>query len=220
MWQCPKCKREFTNTNQDHYCGKVEAINQYISEQPEKVQAILQRIREVVHTAAPDAEERMSWQIPTFWQGENLIHFAAFKKHISIFPGGEATTVFADRMTEYKTAKGTIQFPLDKPIPYDLIEEITHWRVSTATGSKKNNTDIDTSKMKREVYDIPDYVAAALDKSGLWDRYRARPPYQRNDYIGWISRGKREETRQKRLNQMLDELRSGDSYMGMGYNAK
>ena len=80
--------------------------------------------------------------------------------------------------------------------------------------------DIDTSRMTRQVYDIPDYIAAALDESGLWDSYRARPPYQRNDYIGWIIRGKREETRQKRLGQMLGELRSGDAYMGMRYNAR
>ncbi|MCL2323211.1 MAG: YdeI/OmpD-associated family protein [Oscillospiraceae bacterium] len=74
--------------------------------------------------------------------------------------------------------------------------------------------------MKRQIYDIPDFVSTALDKSGLWERYRARPTYQRNDYIGWITRGKHEETRQKRLNQMLDELQSGDAYMGMSYNAK
>jgi uncharacterized protein YdeI (YjbR/CyaY-like superfamily) len=79
---------------------------------------------------------------------------------------------------------------------------------------------LDNSNMKRQIYDVPDYVADALDESGLWERYRARPPYQQNDYIGWITRGKREETRQKRLAQMLDELRGGDRYMKMKYNAK
>jgi uncharacterized protein YdhG (YjbR/CyaY superfamily) len=136
MWKCPKCEREFKNTNQDHYCGKIETIDQYISEQAEEVQPILHKIRETIRIAAPKATEKMSWQMPTFWQGENLIHFAAFKKHISIFPGGEATTVFADQLTEYKTAKGTIQFQLNKPIPYELIEEITHWRVAVAEGKQ------------------------------------------------------------------------------------
>jgi len=74
--------------------------------------------------------------------------------------------------------------------------------------------------MTRQIHQIPDYVTAALDENDLWERYRARPPYQRNDYIGWIVRGKREETRKKRLQQMLDELRGGDAYMGMSYNAK
>jgi uncharacterized protein YdhG (YjbR/CyaY superfamily) len=139
MWQCPKCNRNFKNTNQNHFCGKIETIDQYISEQVEEVQATLQKIREAIRAAAPDALEKMSYQMPTFWQKKNLIHFAAFKKHISIFPGGEATTVFADRLTEYKTAKGTIQIPLDKPMPYKLIEEITAWRVAVETGVKNND---------------------------------------------------------------------------------
>jgi hypothetical protein len=159
--------------------------------------------------------------MPTFWQSENLIHFAAFKKHVSIFPGGEASTVFADKLTGYRTAKCTIQFPLNRPIPYDLIDEITRWRVAVVSGDmRQNNQDMNAGKMSRKVYDIPDYISAALDESGLWERYRARPPYQRNDYIGWITRGKREETRQKRLAQILEELQLGGAYMGMAYNKK
>ncbi len=132
MWQCPKCGRNFKNQDQSHYCGKIETIDQYISEQAEEVRPALQQIREAIRAAAPDATEKMSWQMPTFWQGENLIHFAAFKKHISIFPGGEASAAFADRLTEYKTAKGTIQLPLNQQVPVELIEDITRWRVSEA----------------------------------------------------------------------------------------
>ncbi|MDR1117397.1 MAG: DUF1801 domain-containing protein [Oscillospiraceae bacterium] len=132
MWQCPRCERKFKNTDQHHFCGKIETIDQYISEQAEDVQPILQKIRETIRAAAPDAKEKISWQMPTFWLGENLIHFAAAKKHIGIYPGGEATTVFAARLVEYKTAKGTIQLPLAGPIPYDLIAEITAWRVKHA----------------------------------------------------------------------------------------
>ena len=139
MWQCPKCKREFKNTNQDHYCGKIETIDQYISEQAVEVQPLLNKIREVIHAAAPGATEKISWQMPAFWQGENLMFFAAFKKHLSIFPGGEATTVFADKLTGYKTAKGTIQFPINKPMPYELIEEITRWRVSAVEEKNRAN---------------------------------------------------------------------------------
>lgn len=134
MWQCPKCGRNFKNTAQSHYCGKIETIDQYISEQTEVVRPILDKIREVIRAAAPDAKEKISYQMPTFWQGKNLIHFAAFKKHISIFPGGEATAVFANHLIEYKTAKGTIQLPLDKPIPYELFAEIMRWRVAVESG--------------------------------------------------------------------------------------
>lgn len=72
----------------------------------------------------------------------------------------------------------------------------------------------------RPVHEIPDEVADALDRKALWEQYRARPPYQQNDYIGWITRGKREETRAKRLGVMLTELREGDRYMGMKWNRK
>jgi len=130
MWQCPKCGREFKNTNQGHYCGKISTIDEYIQDQPVEVQPILHKIRETILSAAPDAVEKISWSMPTFWQGENLIHFAALKKHVSIFPGEKAVEVFAERLIDYKVNKGTIQLPLDKPIPYDLIAEITCWRVA------------------------------------------------------------------------------------------
>lgn len=130
MWQCPKCSRNFVNTGQNHFCRKLETIDDYISEQSEQVQPILQKIREVINAAAPEASEKISWSMPTFWQNGNLIHFAAFKNHIGIYPGGEAVKAFADSLTEYKTAKGTIQLPLNKPIPYDLIAEITSWKAA------------------------------------------------------------------------------------------
>lgn len=82
------------------------------------------------------------------------------------------------------------------------------------------NGEIDSSRLKRPIEPMPDFVTKALDREGLWERYRARPAYQQNDYIRWIVQAKREETRQKRLGQMLDELRRGDTYMGMRYNAK
>jgi len=73
---------------------------------------------------------------------------------------------------------------------------------------------------RRPTYPMPDYVRQALEDSGLTGQYQARPHYQRNDYIGWITRAKREETRRKRLGRMLDDLRSGDKYMGMDYRPK
>ena len=130
MWTCPKCGREFKNSNQDHYCGKTVSIDDYIAGQPAEVQPVLKKIRAAIRKAAPKATEKISWQMPTFWQGENIIHFAAFKKHIGIYPGSEAIVEFKEHLAGYKTAKGTIQLPLEKPIPYDLITDITRWRVS------------------------------------------------------------------------------------------
>jgi uncharacterized protein YdeI (YjbR/CyaY-like superfamily) len=80
--------------------------------------------------------------------------------------------------------------------------------------------DLDMSSLKRPIYEMPGFVRQALADQHLSEAYYARPPYQQNDYIGWILRAKREETRLRRLNQMLSELRSGDKYMGMDYRAK
>lgn len=75
------------------------------------------------------------------------------------------------------------------------------------------------SRQRRPVHPMPEFVTNALVEKGLMDSYNSRPPYQRNDYIGWIIRAKQEKTQQKRLNQMLDELKTGDRYMNMGYRA-
>ena len=69
----------------------------------------------------------MSWSMPTYWKGKNIIHFAASKKHVGIYPGGEATTEFADELADYDVSKGTIRLPYDKPLPEDLIAEIAAW---------------------------------------------------------------------------------------------
>ena len=128
MWTCPKCKREFKNTNQDHYCSEApKTIAEYIAMQDEALQPRLQTIYETLKAALPDVQEKLSWQMPTFWKGRNLIHFAAFKNHISIFPGGEATTVFADKLTNYKTSKGVIQLQHKQELPLALLTELAQW---------------------------------------------------------------------------------------------
>ncbi|MDR1532045.1 MAG: DUF1801 domain-containing protein [Clostridiales bacterium] len=133
MWKCEKCGRQFKNINQDHYCGDATAaIDEYIAAQPEDVRPLLNKVRETIRGAAPDAAEKISWRMPTYWQGENLIHFAAFKKHLGIYPGDLTLTPFEDKLADYRHSKGAIQFPYDKPIPYGLIAEITAYRVQAA----------------------------------------------------------------------------------------
>ena len=127
MWKCPKCGREFSRQNQEHYCEKPQTIDAYIDAQSEDVRPWLRQIREIIHTAVPEAEERISWSMPTFWKGRNLIHFAASKKHLGLYPGGEATAVFAGRLAGYDVSKGTIRLPYDKPLPRELIADIARW---------------------------------------------------------------------------------------------
>jgi Uncharacterized conserved protein len=101
MWTCGKCGRRFEKVNQEHYCGESpKTIEAYISIQAEEVQPRLNAVRETLQNALPDAQERISWSMPTYWEKRNIIHFAAFKKHIGIYPCKKAVAHFADRLND------------------------------------------------------------------------------------------------------------------------
>ncbi|MCI8994797.1 MAG: hypothetical protein HFI31_13985 [Lachnospiraceae bacterium] len=128
MWICPKCGRAFKNTEQSHYCGKPPVtIEEYIAAQPEEAQSYLRQVNDVIKASIPEAKEKISWSMPTYWKERNLIQFAAFKRHIGLYPGPEAVEAFAGRLREYKASKGAIQLPYSKPLPLELIAEIARW---------------------------------------------------------------------------------------------
>lgn len=109
---------------------KVETIDEYIAQCPEKTQEILQKVRETIKVVAPLATEKIGYGIPTFvLNGKNLVHFAGYEHHIGFYPGSAPIEVFAKKLNGYNTSKGTIQFPLGSPIPYDLIVQITAYCV-------------------------------------------------------------------------------------------
>lgn len=108
---------------------KPNSIDEYISMFPNDVQKRLKEVRETIRKAAPEAEETINYQIPTFKLNGNLVHFAGFKKHIGFYPAPSGIEKFKDELTMYKGAKGSIQFPLDKPLPLDLIKRIVKFRV-------------------------------------------------------------------------------------------
>jgi uncharacterized protein YdhG (YjbR/CyaY superfamily) len=100
-----------------------ETIDEYIKTYPTDVQKILERMRRTIRKAAPEAEETISYQMPTFkLKGGNLVHFAAFKKHIGLFP--PAPKEFRKEVSRYEGPKGNLRFPIDKPVPYDLVARI------------------------------------------------------------------------------------------------
>ena len=106
------------------------SIDAYIASFPEDVQVILEKIRRIVREAAPEAQEAIKYQIPIFVLNGNLVHFAAFQKHIGFYPTPSGIEQFKDALSAYHSAKGSVQFPLDSPIPYTLIKKIVEFRVN------------------------------------------------------------------------------------------
>ncbi|MBE6127825.1 MAG: hypothetical protein E7185_00970 [Erysipelotrichaceae bacterium] len=102
-------------------------IQEYINSQEVNVRERLNAIYEAIRSAIPDAEERISWGMPTFWKGRNIIHFAPAKKHIGLYPGPEAVEAFREQLKDYKTSKGAIQLPNNKELPLSLVAEIACW---------------------------------------------------------------------------------------------
>ena len=104
-------------------------IDEYIAGFSGDVQPLLEKVRATIRKAAPGAEETIKYQIPTFVLKGNLIHFAGYKNHIGLYPGSRPIEEFKDELTRYQISKGTVRFPLDKPIPYRLISRITKFCV-------------------------------------------------------------------------------------------
>ena len=130
MWKCPKCGRTFKREGQDHYCGKApETVDEYILAQDEAIRDQLQRVRDAIRSELPEATEKISWAMPTYWHGHNIIHFAAAKRHIGLYPGPEAVTFFAPRLEQAgcRYSKGSIQIPYSDELPLSLVAEIAAW---------------------------------------------------------------------------------------------
>jgi len=106
-----------------------ETIDEYIEQFPNEIQEIMKEVRNVIKETVSQAEEKISWQMPTFVLNGNLVHFAAHKNHLGIYPGPAVIEVFAEELTEYKTSKGAIQFPYSKPIPYQLIVKLVKFNM-------------------------------------------------------------------------------------------
>ena len=112
-------------------------IDEYIAVSPQNVQSILEEMRQAIKESAPQAEEVISYQMPAFRLNGILVYFAVFKNHIGFFPTTSAIVAFKAELSGYAVSKGTIRFPLDKPIPFDLVKKIVKYRVKENLGKKK-----------------------------------------------------------------------------------
>ena len=108
---------------------RFETIDEYISTFPKDVQGLLEKMRQVIKEAAPEAVEAISYQMPTFKLNGNLVHFAAFKHHIGFYPTPSGIDTFKKELAPYESSKGSVQFPMGKPLPLDLVKRIVEFRV-------------------------------------------------------------------------------------------
>lgn len=120
-----------------------ETIDEYISKFSPDIQEILSKLRQVIRASAPSAEEKISYQMPTFALHGNLVHFAAYKHHIGFYPAPSGIDAFKEELSKYKGAKGSVQFPLNEPLPYELIGKIVKFRVA-------ENIEKAESKLKKK----------------------------------------------------------------------
>lgn len=117
----------------------MDPIDNYIAAFPPETQLLLEEIRAIIHKAAPEATEKISYAMPTFDLKGNLVHFAGYKNHIGFYPAPSGITAFQEELSKYKNSKGAVQFPLDKPLPADLITRIVKLRVEENLANKKKS---------------------------------------------------------------------------------
>lgn len=118
--------------------GESATVDQYIEGFPEPVRGLLSELRSTIRQAAPQATEKISYQMPTFYLNGNLAHFAAYERHIGFYPTPSGISAFQEELKGYKWAKGSVQFPLDRPLPLDLIRRIVEYRVRENTHPDRN----------------------------------------------------------------------------------
>jgi uncharacterized protein YdhG (YjbR/CyaY superfamily) len=106
-----------------------QTIDEYIAAFPPEIQRLLQEMRAAFHAAAPEATEKISYQIPTFYLNGNLVHFGAWKNHIGFYPTSSGTQAFKNELSVYEGAKGSVKFPIEKPLPLELVGRIVRFRV-------------------------------------------------------------------------------------------
>ena len=206
--------------------AKPKNIDEFLAQISVDKRAALEKLRRDIKSAAPKAEEIISYGVPAFrLGGKMLVAFGAATNHCAFYPGAFPVAAHKEELKVYDTSKGTIRFQADSPLPATLVRKLVRTRIAEYGARQRHarrgrSIGGAISRLRRPVHPIPDFVRRALRSKRLVAAYDGRPPYQRNDYIGWITRAKLPATQQKRLAQMLDELARGDVYMKMAYRPK
>ena len=183
---------------------KFTNIDEYHALQPAEFLGILEDLRLAIKQVAPEATETISYGMPVFKLKKDLVYYALNKKHIGFYPTPNPIEYFKKELEPYKTSKGAIQFPIDKPLPLTLIKKIVQFRVDEV----KNSLMI--SILSGVVHEIPEDMAqvltADLDLLELWNNLT---PIQRNEWICWVTIVKTAETRSEHIQRMIEEIQEG-----------
>ena len=129
--------------------GGWEDIDAYIGSFPPETQAILNQLRAVIRAAAPDAVEKISYQMPTYFLNENLVHFAAYRHHVGFYPTPSGITAVRDELAPYAWSKGAVQFPIEAPLPWALIDRMVRFRVEEARARPRRGRTSSASRTPR-----------------------------------------------------------------------
>ena len=116
---------------------RFKTIDEYIATFPKSIEVILEELRQAIRESAPNAEEVISYQMPAFRLNGILVYFAAFKNHIGFYPTSSGIEAFKEQLSGYEVSKGTVRFPLNKPIPFDLVKKMVRFRVKENLSKKK-----------------------------------------------------------------------------------
>jgi uncharacterized protein YdhG (YjbR/CyaY superfamily) len=128
---------------------EIKTIDDYIAGFPKEIRKLLEAVRSTIHKAAPDAEEAIKYAIPTFVLHGNLVHFAAYKNHIGFYPAPSGIKAFKKELSVYESGKGSIQFPLDKPLPLKLIGEVVKYRIAENIAKQQAKSKPETKAKKK-----------------------------------------------------------------------
>jgi uncharacterized protein YdhG (YjbR/CyaY superfamily) len=179
-------------------------IDAYHALQPAEYKGLLEQLRHAIKQAAPTASETISYGMPAFKQNKVLVYYALNKKHLGFYPTPNAIEQFAQELKEFKTSKGAIQFPLDKPLPIPLIQDMVKFRV------EEDSPSLNDTILSGVVHDVPeDMVQVLKTDTSLLERWNKLTPIQRNEWICWVTIVKKQETRAEHIQRMVEEINEG-----------
>jgi uncharacterized protein YdhG (YjbR/CyaY superfamily) len=186
---------------------KFKDIDEYHSSFPDDIQRILGQLRQTIKQTIPEATETISYGMPAFRQNKVLVYYAVHNEHIGFYPTPNPIIHFKNELVKYKTSKGAIQFPIDKPLPLTLIKKIVKFRVEEDAKSQKNKNQKISDGI---IHKVPtDMQKALLAETNLLEKWNNLTPIQRNEWICWTTIVKKSETRSEHISRMVEELNEG-----------